>query len=516
METIDYLDHGADLAPQAACFVMGERTWTYRDARERTKGIAAGLLRDGLRPGAKAAVVSPNDPEAFLCVLGLLRAHFVWLPINPKYSLDEIVSLLERFECEVLFLHSSFETAVPTLQGRLSRLRLIVSVGKSFDRIPSLDQWMGRPDEWHEPPPATGEDVVAIMATGGTTGKPKGIMQSHRGLETYVANHLATMPSAAPPRYLVAAPMTHAAGLMCLPMLLRGGTTFVIDGAQARAVADAILRWDITDLFLPPTAIYNMLDDPEVAAKRFPSLRYLLYGAAPMAVSRLRAALKLFGPVLVHGFGQMEAIMLCSVLRPEYHFNGEEIASDERLSSCGRPAPFVNLAIMNAEGSLLRAGEVGEIVVRGGNVMLGYYEDPHATAEVSRFGWHHTGDLGYRDVEGFYHIVDRAKDMIISGGYNIFPSQIEQLIWSHPAVKDCAVIGAPDDKWGEAVTAVIELKAGTEVSAEQIIELCRSRLGPIKAPKQVHFWPALPRSAVGKVLKRQIREQFWVGRQRRI
>src|SRR5882762_10417736 len=181
METIDYLDRGADLAPQAACFVMGERTWSYRDARERTNGIAAGLLRDGLRPGAKAAVVSPNDPEAFLCVLGLLRAHFVWLPINPKYSLDEIVSLLERFECEALFLHSSFETAVQTLQSRLRRLRLIVSVGESLGRSAGLDQWIGEPREWHEPLPASREDVVAIMASGGTTGKPKGIMQSHRG-----------------------------------------------------------------------------------------------------------------------------------------------------------------------------------------------------------------------------------------------------------------------------------------------------------------------------------------------
>jgi acyl-CoA synthetase (AMP-forming)/AMP-acid ligase II len=405
---------------------------------------------------------------------------------------------------------------VPALREALPRLRLIVGIDARAAGAVLLDDWQGDPADWRDLGTWSPEDLAAIVASGGTTGSPKGIMQSHRGLASYVANHLATMPADTPPRYLVAAPMTHAAGLMCLPMLVRGGTVFVIDGAQPRAVADAIRRWAITDIFLPPTVIYTMLADPEIAAMTFPSLRYLLYGAAPMSVSKLREALALFGPVMVHGFGQMEAIMLCSVLAPADHYREGEIADDERLSSCGRPAPFVNLAIMAEDGTLLGPAEVGEIVVRGGNVMLGYFGDPEATAEASRFGWHHTGDLGYRDGEGFYHIVDRARDMIISGGFNIFPSEIEQHLWTHPAVSDCAVIGAPDEKWGEAVTAVIELKPGATVSAEELIALCRARLGSIKAPKRVEFWPELPRSAVGKVLKRQIRDRFWDGRQSRI
>lgn len=516
MDVIDFFDRGADLAPDSDCFVMGDRRWTYAATRERTKGVAAALWRDGLQPGTKAAVISPNHPEAFVCVLGLSRARLVWLPINPRYAVEEMIALLESFECEALFLHSAFEASLPLIRARLPGLRALVSVDAGFADVPALDDWIAPPEAWTDDSASSREDLAAIMASGGTTGKPKGIMQSHRGLEAYVANHLAVMPAEAPPRYLVAAPMTHAAGLMCLPMFVRGGTTFVIEGAQARAVADAIRRWDITDVFLPPTVIYNMVGDPEIAAMSFPSLRYLLYGAAPMSTSKLREALQLFGPVMVHGFGQMEAIMLCTVLSPADHYVDDEIAPDERLASCGRAAPFVKLAIMDDDGRLLESGEVGEIVVRAGNVMLGYFKDPEATAEASRHGWHHTGDLGYRDAEGFYFIVDRARDMIISGGFNIFPSEIEQHIWSHPAVKDCAVVGAPDARWGEAVTAVVELKDGAEVSPEELIALCRARVGPIKAPKQVVFWPELPRSPVGKVLKRQIRDQFWAGQTRRI
>ena len=516
MEVVDYLDRGADIAAEADCFVMGDRRWSYAESRQQSRSIAAALLRDGISPGAKAAVLSPNRPEAFLCVMGLLRAHLVWLPINPKYSLEDIIQLLERFECEALFLHSEFEAAVPTLRARLTRLKIVVGVDRAFADVPAIDSWNARPEDWIDLPAAGREDLAAIMATGGTTGRPKGIMQSHRGLETYVANHLATMPASSPPRYLVAAPMTHAAGLMCLPMFVRAGTTFVIENAQARAVADAIRRWEITDLFLPPTVIYNMLADPEISRMSFPSLRYLLYGAAPMAVRKLREALRLFGPVMVHGFGQMEAIMLCTVLRPEEHYAGADLADDKRLASCGRPAPFVRLAIMGPDGRLLGDGETGEIVVRGGNVMLGYYEDPDATREASMYGWHHTGDLGYRDAEGYYYIVDRAKDMIISGGYNIFPSEIEQIIWSHEGVRDCAVVGIPDDKWGEAVTAVVELKAHASVSGEEILRLCRARLGPLKTPKHVEFWLELPRSAVGKVLKSQIRDRFWATHRSRI
>jgi acyl-CoA synthetase (AMP-forming)/AMP-acid ligase II len=358
------------------------------------------------------------------------------------------------------------------------------------------------------------------LPTGGTTGASKGVLQTHFAFETYVSLHMLTMYSESPPKYLAAAPMVHAAGGMCFPMLARGGTIYVQDGAKPLEVARSINRYGITDVFLPPTVIYMMLADPEIRGMRFPTLKYLLYGAAPMSTSKLREALDWLGPVLVQGYGQTEAIMLCTVMQPSDHYvAGDlegEIVDDERLSSCGRPAPLVKLAIMADDGRLLPDGATGEIVVRANHVMKGYYEDPAATEAASMHGWHHTGDVGYRDADGYYHVVDRLRDMIISGGLNIYPSEIEQVVWAHPAVKDCAVVGAPDEKWGEVVTAVVELKPGASADPDEIVAFCRDRLGSVKGPKTVLVWSEMPRSPVGKVLKRDIRDRLWAGVHRRV
>jgi len=223
-----------------------------------------------------------------------------------------------------------------------------------------------------------------------------------------------------------------------------------------------------------------------------------------------------FGPVLTQTYGQAEACMICTFLSPEDHVAALETNKRHRLASCGRISPLVRLETMDDQGRVLPRGERGEIVVRGALVMKGYYNNPQATEEASAFGWHHTGDIGVIDEDGFVYIVDRKKDMIISGGFNVFPSEVEQVLWGHPAVQDCAVIGVPDDKWGEAVKAVVELKPGTTASAEELIALARDKLGGVKAPKSVDFIAALPRSPVGKVLKKTLREPYWAGRERKI
>lgn len=516
MRLIDYLDKGAELGGDALCIVQGERSWSYSQVIARTHRIACACAASGFVKGSKAAVLSPNDPDALIAILGLLRADMVWLPINPRYTLDDIIELLGRFDCELLIVHPTFESVLDQIRSAAPGIRLILTLGEENGAAGALENWIAPLGSRHESAGSSADDVVAIMTTGGTTGRPKGVLQTNRGFETYIANHIATMGHGGRPNYLVVAPLTHAAGFMCFPMLARGGTIFITQGTDPRTVANAMQHHAITDLFVPPTLIYTMLADEAIRAMRFPALKCLLYGAAPMSVEKLREALLWLGPVLHQGFAQVEALMICTVLRPEDHFIHGEIAGSERLSSCGRPAPFVMMAVMGEDGALLPNGSIGEIVVRSGNVMLGYYKDPDSTAEASRFGWHHTGDLGFRDDEGFYHLVDRARDLIISGGYNIFPSEVEQVIWGHPAVQDCAVVGAPDPKWGEAVTAIVELKPGQSVDADELIALCRNRIGSLKAPKAVLFWAELPRSPVGKVLKRDIRDKLWAGQSRRI
>jgi acyl-CoA synthetase (AMP-forming)/AMP-acid ligase II len=234
-----------------------------------------------------------------------------------------------------------------------------------------------------------------------------------------------------------------------------------------------------------------------------------------MSVEKLKQAIEIFGPVMTQVFGQAEAPIMCTYLSPEDHVVGDPTL-EGRLASCGRPTLLTPVEIMDDAGNLLSPGEKGEIVVRGNLVMKGYYKDPVATKEVSAYGWHHTADVGYKDAAGFVYIVDRKKDMIISGGFNVYPSEVEQVIWAHPAVQDCAVIGVPHEKWGEAVKAIVELKSGCSVSDSEIIAFCKQQIGSVKAPKSVEFWESLPRTAVGKVRKRDIRARFWEGIDRKI
>jgi len=227
-----------------------------------------------------------------------------------------------------------------------------------------------------------------------------------------------------------------------------------------------------------------------------------------MSAARLEEALGKIGPVMAQLFGQSEAPMMISTMAPADHFHADGTPARERFSSAGRPAPLVRVAIMDDTGNLLPTGERGEIVVRSSLVMAGYYKNPAATEEVSRFGWHHTGDIGYLDAENYLFIVDRAKDMIITGGFNVYSAEVEQALMAHPAVQDCAVIGLPDDKWGERVTAVLQLHAGQTVTTDEIRAFVKERVGSVKTPKQVELWPDLPRSKVGKVLKTEVKAHF--------
>jgi fatty-acyl-CoA synthase len=235
------------------------------------------------------------------------------------------------------------------------------------------------------------------------------------------------------------------------------------------------------------------------------SLQCFWYGAAPMSATRLEEALTRIGPVMAQLFGQTEAPMMVSTMAPADHFRADGSVATERLSSAGRPAPLVTVAIMDEQGALVPTGDRGEVVIRSSLVMAGYYRNPNATADASRFGWHHTGDIGYLDDDGYLFIVDRAKDMVITGGFNVYSTEVEQALMAHPAVQDCAVVGLPDDKWGERVTAVLQLRAGADVEPAEITDFVKARIGSVKTPKQVEFWDDLPRSKVGKVLKTEIK-----------
>ncbi|MEI7054326.1 AMP-binding protein [Nocardioides sp. CCNWLW239] len=515
MRLVDYLDKGASLGADAPCLVCDGETWSYAEVVDISNRVAAGLRARGVAPGAKVAILSANDPVAFASVFGISRAGGVWCPINPRSEAAENRELLELFGCSALIFQAAFADLVDQIRSDLPELTTLVCLDGSFEWALTWAEFappVGEPFELvgaNEPPGA--EDLAMVVGTGGTTGRPKGVMLTGTNLETMSAITLMAYPwppAPARPTYLALAPLTHAAGVLCFPVLCLGGTIVVMRTPDVGAFLEHVERHRVTHTFLPPTLIYLVLDHPALESADLGSLRCFWYGAAPMSAARLEEALTRIGPVMAQLFGQTEAPMMIATMSPADHFRGDGTVATERLSSAGRPAPLATVAIMGEHGALLGPGERGEIVVRSSLVMRGYLDNPEATAEASAYGWHHTGDIGFLDEDGFLHIVDRAKDMVITGGFNVYSTEVEQALMTHPAVADCAVIGLPDEKWGERVTAVILPRPGAEVDVASLKAHVKERIGAVKTPKQIEVWPDLPRSKVGKVLKTEIKKSL--------
>ena len=511
MRLIDYFDRGADLHADRHCLHDGIRGWTYREVGAQSHRVASGLLAAGLGRGSKAAVYSSNHAAAYARLLGIVRAGVTWAPVNARNALEENLYILGNTDVEFLFYHSSVEASLARIREACPKIRNFVCLD-----LPSFDGWLAQQKETAPDLPDDPDGVAFLASSGGTTGRPKGVQITNRNIETMNSIFWACMPVTSPPVHLMVAPMTHAAGVCSFPLLPYGGTNIFMGTTDPGAILAAIEKHKVTHIYMPPTLIYMLLAHRDIATYDYSSLQHMVYASAPMSVDKLVEAIKVFGPVLTQTYGQAEACMICTFFSAADHVAALESNKRHRLASCGRTSPLMRLEVMDDDGRILPRGERGEIVVRGGLVMAGYYNNEAATREASTFGWHHTGDIGVIDEDGFVYIVDRKKDMIISGGFNVFPSEVEQVLWSHPAVQDCAVIGVPDEKWGEAVKAVVELKPGAAATADELIHLAKDKLGGVKAPKSVDFIAALPRSPVGKVLKKTLREPYWAGRSRKI
>ncbi|WP_137896399.1 AMP-binding protein [Ramlibacter sp. 2FC] len=522
MAVIDFFDRGWQINPHGAAYIQDERAYSFTEVGELSCRVAHALMAAGLPAQTNGAVWALNDVTAWSCTLGLWRANMRWIPVGARNTAQENHHVLDAFDCEVLFFQQAFAPVIAELQPRLPKVRLWICVDGEAPEVQgsvSLTDWSSGQPASRPNVAVDMDDVVVLMSTGGTTGAPKGVMNTHRSLQTFWAHFIMSCHYRAEDKIvnLAAAPMTHTAGLLSMPTTARGGTVVVVTKPEPSLLLAAISRHRVTEMFLPPTVIYRLLDVPDLKQNvDSSSLRYFIYGAAPMSVEKLKQAIEVFGPCMMGGYGQTEAPASIAYLPPDEHFRNGRLADDDRLSSVGRPNPLIRVEIMNDANEILAQGQTGEICVQGDLVMKGYYKAPEKTAETIIDGWLHTGDIGHIDVEGYLHITDRKKDMIISGGFNVYPSEVEQVIWSHPAVQDCAVIGVPDEQWGEAVKAMIELNQGQSVSAEELIALCKEKLGSVKSPKTVDFVATLPRSPVGKVLKKDLRASYWQARDKKI
>ena len=510
MRLIDYFDASANRFPDRTAFIQPDGTrLTYRDAQLQSRCIAHDLQTAGVSKSAKIAVLSPNDARAFIVMLAIFRSGRIWVPLNARNTVEDNAAFLDYTEVECLFYHSRFENEVQQLRAGAPQLQRCVCLD---------DGSLGKATAEHDPDvPDDPLRACNILATGGTTGRSKGAVWTNQTWETLIANFWTAVDATGPfPVHLCVAPMTHAAGVLALMLMPKAPTNVILDKADPQLILQAIETHGVTHLYLPPTVLYALLASPHLKTMNLASLSFFLISAAPVAPEKLRAAVHAFGPVMVQAFGQAEAPFFLTFLSSDDHRRATQDEDSELLKSCGRPTMFSRVEIMDATGNLLPPREVGEIVARSNLVMKEYYKDPEATRAVSTFGWHHTGDVGFKDEAGYIYIVDRKRDMIISGGFNVFSSEVEARLLAHEAVQDCAVIGVPDEKWGEAVKAVVELKAGMTVTPDDLIAFCRPVLGGVKTPKTVEIWPGLPRSPVGKVLKRAVRDRYWGGHSRAI
>ncbi|MGJ7506448.1 AMP-binding protein [Variovorax sp. GT1P44] len=505
---IDSFDAGAAAFPDRAFVQGGSVQLSYREAADASHAVAAALARE-VQPGTHVAVLSPNHPMVLPAMLGVMRSGAVFVPLNARDPIEDIVWFAGFCEVAVLICHAQYAPHLERMKAEIPTLRRVIGLTEPLEAEgPSITQWLRafagqRVNVRREP-----DDIAIIKSSGGTTGRPKAIMQSHRSLETAYRISNQFMPPRKDPVHLVVAPLTHAAGATMVALARIGARNVIASSADPGVILETIERERVTHIFLPPTMIYRLLAHPDVATRDCTSLEYVMYGAAPMSVDKLREGLARWGQVFVQFYGQSEVPGVITCLSRKDHFVHGDADLDKHLASAGRPSGACEVALMDDDGNIVGIGERGEIVARGDLVSPGYYNNPEATAEARAFGWHHTGDIGVFDENGFLSVVDRKKDMVISGGFNIYPSEIEQVIWGHPAVQDCVVVGVPDADWGERLTAVIELKAGGNATADEIVAMCRTRFGSLKTPKQVEFWPTLPRSPVGKVLKKDVRAQL--------
>lgn len=516
-----YLTQGLHRAvqqfPQRAVTVEDGRRRDYRTQMDRCARLAGALAGAGLVPGDRVAILALNGAVHWDYFPGLWWGGFVANPVNTRWSVNEMAYSLSDSGARVLIVDDVFLDRVAELRQRCSTLEYVIHAGTEVtpSGLIEYQTWLSAA----EPIPdrrAGGDDLAVILYTGGTTGFPKGVMLSHSNLWSSAVARLAETEVPSPFVTLMAVPLFHTAGLAKLvTQLIVGGTAVVQPGFQVDRVLAAIADEQVTDVILVPSMIQMLVDESTISDYDLSSLETVTYGASPISLAVLERAMAALPRVrFMQSYGMTEASPVITV-NPWWNHRGEALRNG-RVKSAGRAGWGLEVRIVNQNGGEVPRGTVGEVIARGDNIMLGYWNQPEQTAEVLRDGWLHTGDGGYMDEDGYIYIVDRLKDMIVSGGENVYCAEVENRLARHPAVASCAVIGVPHPQWGESVHAVVVPRAGMHVSEEELCDFCRRVLAGYKCPRSVEYRQEMPLSGAGKVLKNVLREPHWRGHDRRV
>lgn len=505
--------------PSTAIRFHGQST-TYAELGQHAHQLTNALNDIGLKKGDRIAFLMANCPEYLFTEYALAKLGGVRVPLAVALGEDDHVYMMNHSEAVALVYHEKLLDRVLEMIPSLETVRTFICVSDDPARVPDGHlhlQGLMASDAPEAPKiDITPDDLCGLYYTGGTTGRPKGVMLSHRAWVNAVMLEMLDLSLARNEVFAYMTPLTHAGGVLLLPVLMRRGTCVVMEAFSPAGFLEAVQQEKVTASLFVPTMLYALLDHPELANYDTSSLRDILYGAAPIAPERLRQAIDHFGPIFSQFYGQTEAPMILAALPKEEHVVADPERERQVFASCGRATMTTTIRLVDSEGHDVAPGEEGEILARCTFMMDGYFRDPEKTAETIEDGWLHTGDIARRDEEGLLYIVDRAKDMIISGGFNIYPREIEDVLFEHPAVKGAAVIGVPSERWGEEVKAIVVLHEGHSATEEELIGFVKSRKGSVVAPKSVEFWESIPLTNLGKVDKKTIRLPYWKDQQRHV
>lgn len=503
MYPIDFFFRAAQRDPnRVALQGPGDVILRFGELARQVKSLACAMQHHDPSEQSRVAICGGNHAAHIVALLATLAAGKVWVPLNARSTSSEIERIVQSVAPSIVIvdpLGESLTRAITSAQ----RWQMGRSTESEQQTLLAIETLIKQFDGKQPAPITTGRDgTQAIKFTGGTTGPPKGVMQPYRAWNAGIINQIYGWQLTEDDSYVVCAPVTHGTSTYVLPVLAQGGRLVFPDESSPSAIAHAFSQHQGTISFMPPTLIYMLMSDTEVQTTAFASLRHLIFGGAPMPAEKVDAALDFFGPRIGATYGQTEAPQIITMIRPD------EIVDPANRGSGGRCTWLSDLAIMSPEGDLLPAGEKGEVVVRGDLVMTGYWQMPEKTAQTVVDGWLHTGDVGYLDERGYLFIKDRLRDVVITGGFNVYPVDVENALCKHPDVYEASVFGLPHDKWGEAVHAAVQIRPSRVVAANDLMQHVKNLLGSVHTPKSIHFFDQLPRSSVGKVLKKDIKDQL--------